>query len=327
MNLIFLSSDPISLPSLEELANGKISGIRITAVVTNPDRRSGRGKKIQRNVVAAKAEELGLPVLQTSKLTTDQCRSLPEFDAALVYAFGQILPRSVLSLKPNRFLNIHASPLPRLRGPSPIETAIAEGWMTTEISLMRMVLRMDAGDVAHRQTVEITRTDTGRSLREKIAHVSASLVHRIPEALSDEAHWERQVDSNATWCRKISKQDASLDLSLPATVLADRARAFSGWPGSTLQIHGEGRYWQWIPWRSPPNRRGSRNRNRFGIDQDLPDPATQPQNDPIPRVSTNPSFDQRHRTGVRTIDSTCPPHTGAVSTPLPLRRVSTNGNR
>mgnify|MGYP003108671988 CR=1 FL=1 len=239
MNLIFLSSDPISLPSLEELANGKISGIRITAVVTNPDRRSGRGKKIQRNVVAAKAEELGLPVLQTSKLTTDQCRSLPEFDAALVYAFGQILPRSVLSLKPNRFLNIHASPLPRLRGPSPIETAIAEGWMTTEISLMRMVLRMDAGDVAHRQTVEITRTDTGRSLREKIAHVSASLVHRIPEALSDEAHWERQVDSNATWCRKISKQDASLDLSLPATVLADRARAFSGWPGSTLQIHGE----------------------------------------------------------------------------------------
>ncbi|MGE9291218.1 MAG: formyltransferase family protein, partial [Puniceicoccales bacterium] len=112
MDLIFLSSDAISLPTLEALARGEVNDLRIVAVITNPDRRSGRGKKLQRNVVAAKAEELGIPVHQTPKLTRADFDSLPSFDAALVFAFGQILPKAVLALRPGLFLNVHASPLP-----------------------------------------------------------------------------------------------------------------------------------------------------------------------------------------------------------------------
>ena len=239
MDLLFLSSDPISLPSLEALAGGKVADTRLVAVITNPDRRSGRGKKVQRNAVAAKADELGLPVHQTPKLTLEEIQGLPHFDAALVFAFGQILPRSILSLRPGLFLNVHASPLPFLRGPSPIETAIAEGWSSTEISLMRMVQRMDAGDIAFRQKTTIDPSETGPSLREKIALQSATLVERVPDAVALESAWDLQDDSSATWCRKISKKDGRLDFSLPAQTLANQSRAFEGWPGSTILIGGE----------------------------------------------------------------------------------------
>ncbi|MGE9290172.1 MAG: methionyl-tRNA formyltransferase, partial [Puniceicoccales bacterium] len=144
-----------------------------------------------------------------------------------------------LALRPGLFLNVHASPLPELRGPSPIETAIAEGWESTEISLMRMVQRMDAGDVAYRQKVTIPPSATGSELRAKIAAQSATLAQRIPDAVALDSGWDQQDETTATWCRKICKDDARLDFSLPAQTLVNRARAFEGWPGSTIAIANE----------------------------------------------------------------------------------------
>jgi len=239
MDLLFLSSDPISIDCLQALAGGQIPGVKVSGVITNPDRRSGRGKKLQQNVVAAQAEELGLPILQTPKLSADEIATLHSFDAALVFAFGQILPRSVLSLRPGLFLNIHASPLPQLRGPSPIETAIAEGWTQTEISLMRMVQRMDAGDIALRQTIPIGSDETGHGLRKIIAAQSALLLQQIQKVTSPHYQWEAQDEKQATWCRKITKADACLDFSHSAQTLVNQSRAFDVWPGSTVEIGGE----------------------------------------------------------------------------------------
>ncbi|MEM9018113.1 MAG: methionyl-tRNA formyltransferase [Verrucomicrobiota bacterium] len=235
MNLLFLSSDPISLPSLHALTTGEVPGVVVNGVVTNPDRRKGRGKKLQRNPVAAAAGNLGLPVLQTEKLTHSQLEDFVPFDTALVFAFGQILSQRILSLAPDRFLNLHASPLPLLRGASPIETAIAEGWTETAVCLMQIVHEMDAGPVADRVSIPIAPTDTGLILRAKVAESCPDLLRKI----GAELQWEEQDHSAATWCRKLSKADAQIDFSLTSSEVVDHARAFGGWPGASLLLNGE----------------------------------------------------------------------------------------
>ncbi len=239
MRLLFLSSDPISLPCLRAVARGSIDGLEISGVVTNPDRKRGRGKKIQRNPVAEEAEKLGLPTLQMGRLTADRLARFVSFEAALVFAFGQILPAKILGMRPDLFFNFHASPLPRLRGASPIETAIAEGWKETEICLMRMTRAMDAGAVGDRISVPIGSFDTGPDLREKISFAAVSLLPSLTPARLNSLAWEEQDHGRATFCRKLTKADAFIDFSLPAADIVDRSRAFAGWPGTSLRLLGE----------------------------------------------------------------------------------------
>ncbi|MFP4358045.1 MAG: methionyl-tRNA formyltransferase [Puniceicoccaceae bacterium] len=239
MNLLLLSSDPISIPCLDALAEGRVEGLSLAGVVTNPDRRSGRGKRLQRNPVAAAADRHGIPLAQAARLRAGDLEGFAACDGVLVFAFGQILPRRVLALRPGGFLNFHTSPLPELRGPSPIETAIAEGRTRTEICLMEIVPRMDAGPVIARRPVPIRPDDTGASLRETLAREAVRLLGTVPAALRGELPRREQDETRATWCRMIGKADALLDFSLPARALADRSRAFAGWPGSAIRAGGE----------------------------------------------------------------------------------------
>ena len=239
MNLLLLSSDPISIPCLDALAEGRVEGLSLAGVVTSPDRRSGRGKRLRRNPVAAAADRHGIPLVQTPRLRARELEDFAAFDGALVFAFGQILSRRVLDLRPGCFLNFHTSPLPRLRGPSPIETAIAEGWTETETCLMEIVPRMDAGPVIARHPIPIGPGDTGARLRETVAGEAIHLLATIPAALSGDLPRREQDETRATWCRMIEKADALLDFSLPARALADRSRAFAGWPGAAIRLGGE----------------------------------------------------------------------------------------
>jgi len=157
----------------------------------------------------------------------------------LVFAFGQILSGTVLTVRPNAFLNIHPSPLPKLRGPSPLETALAEGWSSTGICLMRMARRMDSGPVAARLSLEIRKDDSGADLRCRAAVRSIGLLDRIPEVLGNALGWETQDESEATWSRIIHKKDGWIDFSLPAEIILSRARAFAGWPGTIIRVQGE----------------------------------------------------------------------------------------
>ncbi|MEM0967049.1 MAG: methionyl-tRNA formyltransferase [Verrucomicrobiota bacterium] len=236
MKLLFLSSDPISLPSLRVLAAGDISSVSVSGVITGTDRKKGRGKKLQRNPVAEAAEGFGLPVLQTEKLTASELENFTPFDMALVFAFGQILSSKILSLAPHRFINLHASPLPLLRGASPIETAIAEGWTETAVCLMQLVREMDAGPVAAKVDIPITSSETGVELRRKVADSCPTLLSLLSgQSLS----WKEQNHSEATWCRKITKADGLIDFSMTAKEVVNRARAFAGWPGSSFLLNGE----------------------------------------------------------------------------------------
>lgn len=239
MNLVYLSSDPIGIPCLEHLAAGRVDGIRLTGIVTAPDRRQGRGKKLKRNPIAAIADSLHLPLLQTERLEAQALEALAPFDGALIFAFGQILSTTVLATRPGKFLNLHPSPLPQLRGPSPLETALAEGWESTEICLMQVAKRMDAGPVAARIPLEITADDFGSDLRHRAAIGCTMLLDQLPAALQGSHTWSEQEEPAATWSRIIHKRDGWVDFSLPSQRIASRSRAFAGWPGSFIRLNGE----------------------------------------------------------------------------------------
>lgn len=238
----FFCSDPIGLPVLQRLYDGGVPGFSLCGVVTGPDRRSGRGKQLQPNPIAAWsiAQEVSLhQPLRPAEDTVAWLRGQGT-EALLVIAYGHILRQQVLDAAPLGAWNLHGSLLPKLRGASPVETAIATGEAETGVSLMRMVRAMDAGPVLATRGVPIDDHDSGPSLRIKVAEAAAELTTEALHGIrSGEAVLREQDHAVASYCRKIRREDRNLDFSSPAEVLARRIRALSGWPGSVLDL-GDG---------------------------------------------------------------------------------------
>ncbi|MGF1451398.1 MAG: methionyl-tRNA formyltransferase [Opitutales bacterium] len=237
----FFGSDVIALPLLRWLRREGSGVAQLVGVVSQPDRRSGRGKKLQLNPVAAFARDEGLPLLQPDKPDAVTTAWVQEqgICLCLVMAYGHILRRALLDAPPRGFLNLHGSLLPKLRGASPVETAIATGETVTGVSLMRMVRRMDAGAVADFETVAITEHVSGGQLREELATACVPLLARaLGPACTGELAFAEQDESSATYCRKLSKEDGQLDFGAPAAVLARRIRGLDPWPGCFAEHHG-----------------------------------------------------------------------------------------
>ena len=171
-NLAFLGSDEIALPVLNYLQTG-CSSVSISAVLTQPDRRSGRGRKLAPNAIKAWANTNSIPCHSPEKPGADDCDWLKEqkIDILLVMAYGHILKKSFLEVAPSGCYNLHASLLPKYRGASPIETAIAQGEKQTGVTLMKVVPRMDAGPIIDSEGVEISEKDNGQNLRNNLYNV------------------------------------------------------------------------------------------------------------------------------------------------------------
>lgn len=237
MKLAFMGSDPIALPFLRWLQQEQPAGARLVSVHTQPDRRTGRGMKQQRNPIKQWALEQALPIHQPQRCGEEDIRQLRELgaDAVLVMAYGQILRRSFLKAFPDAVFNLHASALPRLRGASPIETAIAIGLPRTAVSFMRVIPAMDAGAVADREWVRIEETTTGPILRDQLAAAAVPLLQRcLPALQAGQLRFTDQDPAGVTYCRLLAKPDARLDFSHPAVELARRVRAFTAWPGTSF---------------------------------------------------------------------------------------------
>jgi methionyl-tRNA formyltransferase len=240
-NLAFLGSDEIALPVLNYLQTG-CSSVSISAVLTQPDRRSGRGRKLAPNAIKAWANTNSIPCHSPEKPGADDCDWLKEqkIDILLVMAYGHILKKSFLEVASSGCYNLHASLLPKYRGASPIETAIAQGEKQTGVTLMKVVPRMDAGPIIDSEGVEISEKDNGQNLRNKISKACLPLVERnitsLAKGLSDQ---KMQDESLATYCRKLNKEDGNLNFSSSANQLVDRIRAFSSWPGCGFFIDGK----------------------------------------------------------------------------------------
>src|ERR1019366_64560 len=182
-----LGSDPIALPLLDWLA-GDGSGIaRVTAVFTQPDRPAGRGQKIQHNAIKAWALTRGLTVFQPAKLTESARIELAALgaDLALVMAYGHILGDDFIATPRLGTLNLHTSLLPKYRGASPIQTAIACGERETGVSLMRIVRRLDAGPVAAVERGSIAPLDPALEIEAKLAVACVPLLPRTRPRFHD----------------------------------------------------------------------------------------------------------------------------------------------
>ena len=237
-----MGSDPIALPMLEALFSGHF-GERVTlgGVFTQPDRRRGRGQQVRENAIKQWALGQGIPVHQPERCDEAAVEQLMRMrpEVVLVMAFGQLLPKAMLEKLPGGFLNLHASRLPRLRGASPIQTALALGLNETAVSLMRMVPRMDAGPVADVEAVPIRETDTVATLSAALAGACVPLMRRVFRALeAGDLAFTEQDPAQVTYCRILTKADAHLDFSAAAQELERRVRALNPWPGTHFPYGG-----------------------------------------------------------------------------------------
>ena len=242
LRAIFLGSDAIALPLLEWIAGEGATVATVVAVFTQPDRPVGRGQKIQPNAIKTWALARGLPVFQPEKLTPETREQLAGFgaDLGLVMAYGHILKDEFIATPRLGMLNLHTSVLPKFRGASPIQTAVALGERETGVTLMRIVRRLDAGPIVDVERVAIDTLDTALEVETKLSAACVPLVHRSLRRLAaGELAVTPQEESQATYCRKLQKEDGVLDFSAPARVLAARINGLFPWPACAVEINGQ----------------------------------------------------------------------------------------
>jgi methionyl-tRNA formyltransferase len=237
--VVFIGSPDFSVPILQRLADH----YKVVGVVSQPDRRAGRGLELKHPPVQMLARYLGLPAIQPEKLRVpeamEQLRRWSP-DIIVVAAFGQILRADVLGLPPFGCINVHASLLPRWRGAAPVQAAILAGDAETGVTIMKMDEGVDTGGILARREISIEPEDTGVSLSAKLSYLGAELlIETLPRYLSGEVQPQPQDNHEATHAPMLKKEDGLLDLTQPAVQLQRRIRALNPWPGAQLRWNGQ----------------------------------------------------------------------------------------
>ena len=241
LRLVFMGTPDFAVPALETLLD---SGHDVIGVYTQPDRRSGRGRRLSPSPVKAFAESRGLPVFQPASLRTDMAarQSLADLapDAIIVAAYGLFLPEDTLTVPRLGCLNIHPSLLPRHRGPSPVATAILEGDETTGVTIMLLDEGMDTGPILSQRNTPIVPGKTCDKLTVRLFDIGANLLTRTLDQWSaGRISPTPQNDADATITRRLEREDGRIDWSQSAESLARRMRAFTPWPGTFTTWRGK----------------------------------------------------------------------------------------
>ena len=234
MRLAFMGSPEFSTGALRALVE---AGHEVAAVYAQPPKPAGRGQKERPCPVHQLALELGLPV-RTPKRLRNNAEEHAFFaglglDAAVVAAYGLILPQAILDAPKRGCLNIHASLLPRWRGAAPIQAAILAGDAETGITIMQMDAGLDTGAMLRSEATPIGTKDTAADLHDRLAAIGARL---IVDVLENPPEPVPQDDALSSYAPKLSREDARLNFTKPATELERQIRAFHPWPGSLLLL-------------------------------------------------------------------------------------------
>lgn len=240
MRVLFFGTSEFAVPSLAALCEDP--AFQIVAVVTQPDRPSGRGRHLARPPVKEAAEERGLHVVQPERVRRPEfvewVRSLAP-DAIALASFGQIIPVSLLQVPPLGPINVHASLLPKYRGAAPIQRAIMNGETVTGVCTMWMEPTLDTGDVLLREEVPILPDETGGELTERLAAVGARLlVETLKRLAQGDCPRQPQNHSEATYAPAITPEDARIDWNEPAERTVCRVRAMAPRPGAVAELAG-----------------------------------------------------------------------------------------
>ncbi|MEZ5929113.1 MAG: methionyl-tRNA formyltransferase [Parvularculaceae bacterium] len=236
MRLAFLGTPDFAVPTLGELI---AAGHEIIAVYTRAPQPSGRGQKLRISPVHAFAESHGLEVRTPSNFKSDDDRAAfraLDLDAAIVVAYGLILPQAILEAPRLGCFNLHASLLPRWRGAAPVQRAIMAGDKRTGVQVMRMEKGLDTGPVLLSETVDIRPDDTAASLTERLSVIGAGLLPRALAALDRGGLVETaQSPDGVTYAHKISSDEARIDWSRPAVEIDCKIRGLSPFPGAWFE--------------------------------------------------------------------------------------------
>jgi len=231
MKIIFFGSSEFAVPVLEALKAEE----GILLVVTQPDRKKGRALKVSPTPVKLVADKLGIEVFQPAGVNApDSVGYLKKFDADMfvVVSFGQILSGELLSLPRLYALNVHASLLPKYRGASPINRAIAKGEKETGVTIIKMNEKMDEGDIAQKVPVAIESSDDAIMLSRKLAEKGALLLLKAIDLIkSKKIEFTAQDNNLATYAPKLKKEDGLINWALSAVEINNMVRAFVPWPG------------------------------------------------------------------------------------------------
>lgn len=238
MKILFAGTPAIAVPTLKVLSEcSSVSG-----VLTNPDRPAGRKNILTQSPVKACAMEYAIPVYQPEKLDANFIQFLKDegFDTLITFAFGRIFKEDFLSIFTGGAFNIHPSLLPRWRGPAPINAAILAGDTVTGITIQKMALKMDTGDIALQIPFPLDGTENAPELSEKVALKSAELIPGFIKALeADSLNFTVQKESKATYCHILKKENGIIDWHESAISIDRKIRAYQPWPGSFTTIAGK----------------------------------------------------------------------------------------
>lgn len=240
MKLIFAGTPEFALPSLHALID---AGHAVRAVYTQPDRPAGRGQASRESPVKRFARERGLEVRTPATLKDpgeQAALAALKPDAMIVVAYGLLLPQAVLDIPRHGCINVHASLLPRWRGAAPIARAIEAGDSVTGVTIMQMAAGLDTGPMLRTVETPIAAGDSAQTLHDRLAELGASaLVSTLADIASGTATATPQDDALATYAKKLARDEARLDWSLPADVLARKVRAFNPAPIAFTMLNGE----------------------------------------------------------------------------------------
>lgn len=227
--------------AVRSLAELVAAGHEIAVVYTQPPKPRGRGQQLQPSPVHAFAESLGLPVRTPLSMRDtaeiERWRAL-ELDAAVVVAFGQILPAAVLDAPRSGSFNVHASLLPRWRGAAPIHRAIMAGDACTGVQVMRMTEGLDEGPIVLSEIVPITLEDTAATLSERLSVVGASLLPRAFAAVERGGAQETPQEGEPTYAKKIRPAEARIDWTRSGPEIDFHVRGLSPFPGAWFEVDG-----------------------------------------------------------------------------------------
>ncbi|OEG63084.1 methionyl-tRNA formyltransferase [Halanaerobium congolense] len=241
MKIVFMGTPEFAVPSLLKLNNDQ--EIEVEAVVTQPDRKSGRGQKVHYSDIKEKALENDLEVMQSKNVNQKEfLDKLAEIepDFIVVVAFGQKLSPELLEIPKYGCINLHASLLPEYRGSSPIHKAIIDGKKVTGNTTMYMDEGWDDGDIIYQQEIEIAEDDTVGVLHDKLAKAGAELlIKTLKDIEAGQAPRIKQDDSKATFAYKIDKSLGEIDWEQSAQEIHNLIRCVNPWPGAYTFLNGE----------------------------------------------------------------------------------------
>ncbi len=233
MKIVFFGTSEFAVPILKAIKEK--TDWEIGLVVSEPAKPAGRSNKITDSPVASAAKDLGIEIYAPKSISDPEAlENLSKIgaDVFVVVAYGQIIPRKIFDLPRFKTINIHPSLLPKLRGPSPIQTALLEGLKETGVSLMLIDEKMDRGPVLSQEPVKISDGDDYQTLENKLSDLgSKMLILDLPKYIAGIINPMPQNEADATYTHLIKKEDGHADWNKSAVEIYNQWRAFSKWPG------------------------------------------------------------------------------------------------